>query len=70
MTTQEIASKAQRMGLTQAAFIEIGINTLEGYLNPNEDLDGQFRFLCGATGDVLKVNGWLASEITFVDQLD
>ncbi len=66
----DIATRAGLKGYTQAAYVSDGMSDLEGYINPSDDLDGSFIMICGLTGDRLRIQGWLASEITFVDELD
>lgn len=67
---QSIAHRAALSGFTQALYVDIGFDTLEGYAKLDTDFDDRFTMICGLTGDTLRVNGWLAGEITFVDQLD
>lgn len=51
--------------LVDIAGTELDVN-VEGDLD-SVDLDGTFTGTCNDTGERLRINGWLADDITLID---
>lgn len=49
--------------MTIRYFMSDGTNDLDVLVDENADLDGTFEAICVETGDRLRVNGWLISDI-------
>lgn len=61
--TESIPTAAARKGFTLEVFLAGPMADLEGFVKPGTDYDDRFPFICGDTGDLLMVNGWLIESV-------
>jgi hypothetical protein len=45
-----------------------GATDLEGLVPAGTDFDGTFLLICDLTGETLRVNGWMAEDITVMER--
>lgn len=48
-------------------FMSDGTNDLDVTVADDADLDGTFEATCNDTGEILRINGWMISEIEEIE---